>query len=437
MSLEDWILEKGQKRLGGGQGTVAMVRHRVDGRVGALKRLHDAKPTERRYRFLTEISGLRAMTSDGIPAVYEANETEWQNPDAELYLVMEFIDGSTMQQLVQKRPPTLDQAVAATRKILAILEAGHRLPLLHRDLKSDNVIMRHNKWEDPVLVDYGIAWYRDLPDVGYRTPEGKEYGNRFLRLPEFAPGGRHYDLRSDVTMAAGLLYFMLSGKAPRTIIDEDGYHPHERAASPMRAAVLKDPRWHRLSRIFRIAFQQRIEARFQDAKELAHQLDQLDGEKSVPEDDLDAEISRYNEVINSAVARERAEAAEPMEKASQELYGELNRIWTSAGLQQGGQSPTFKNGGATHEFYCVVSKQGQSDPTVLFRHKIELLDGRLRATWSIGDATPPILMFNGSFADGEGLREALAKSARNMAGAVIGALTDKLTPQSDLKPFFQ
>ncbi|ESY77450.1 hypothetical protein X739_32950 [Mesorhizobium sp. LNHC220B00] len=256
-------------------------------------------------------------------------------------------------------------------------------------------------------------------------------------MPEFAPRGRHYDPRSDVTMAVGLLCFMLTGEAPRIIIDEYGRHPHERADAPIRAEILKDPRWPRLSQIFRIAFQQRIEAPFLDAQELARALDQVDGDQNVPDDDLDAAIRRYQEVTGSAAAREQAGAAGPMETASQELYRELNRIWTDAGLQQGGQHPTFKNGGATNEFYCVVSRRGQADPVVMLSHKIELLDGRLRATWAIGDATPPNLVFEGSFADGEGLREAVLKSARAIAGAVIGDLTEKLTPPANLKPFFQ
>lgn len=437
MSLEDWVVQEGQKPRGGGQGTVVKVRHKADGRDGALKRLHDTKPEERRYRFLVEVSGLRVLRSDGAPLVLDANESEWRNPKAELFLVMEFIDGVTMSQLADMRLPTLDQALSATRRILAILETGHKLPLLHRDLKSDNVIMRASRWEDPVLVDYGLAWFRDLPNVDYKTPDGKEQGNRFLRLPEFAPGGEHYDVRSDITMAAGLLCFMLTGTAPRTIVDEYGRHPHERPEAPVRAEVLKDPRWPRLSQIFRIAFQQRIESRFQNAHEFARELDMLDGGHDMTEDDLDADIARFIEVTNSAVARERSEAAGPMEKASRELYSALGELWTAAGLEQAGQSPTFKDGGASNEFYCVVSRRGHKDPMVMFRHKIELGDGRFRASWTVGDSAQPNLVFYGSSADGEELRRAVLGSARAMAAAVVRDLTAQLTPRVDLKQFFQ
>lgn len=359
----------------------------------------------------------------------EANEQEWEKLDTELYLVMDLIDGPTMQELAQASPPTLDQALAATLRILEILEFGHQVPVLHRDLKPDNVIFRLGRWEDPVLVDFGIAWYSNHPDVNFRTPEGSELGNRFLRLPEFAPNGEHRDLRSDVTMAAGLLFFMLSGRAPRTLVNADGCHPHEVIPSFVRPAVLEDSRWPRLSHVLRVAFQQRIEARFQSAREFSTRLTQLDGDKDAPQDNLDAEIARYIDATNSALARERSEAAPAMERASQALYVELDRIWTGVGLQQGGQNPTFTNGGATNEFYCLVSRRGQVDPAIVFRHKIELLDGRLRANWSI-DGAESDLEFNGPSADDEGLREAVLASARRLSSSVIRELTNKLTPET-------
>lgn len=434
MSLQDWVMTDGKKRAGG-QGTVEKVRHKSDGRIGALKRPHEIRSTERRYRFLTEISGLRAMAANGVPTVLEANELEWTNPTAELYLVMDFIDGSTMQDLVQKSPPTLDQGIAATRRILEILEIGHALPLRHRDLKADNVILRAEQWEDPVLVDFGTASF-EHPDVDFSTPQGIELGNRFLRLPEYAPGGEHRDIRSDVAMAAGLFFFMLSGRAPRMLVNANGLHPHEVDPSPIRPDLLTDERWPKVGKLLRIAFQHRIEARFQSAQEFSTRLGQLNGKNFVEPDDLDAAIARFEEVISSATGRERSEAGPAMEKASKSLYDALSATWASTGLQQGGQGPTFKNGGDSNEFYCLVSILGQEDPAVAFRHKIELLDGRLRASWTI-DGGEPRIEFQGSSADGDSLRDALIGAVRKISSNVIQALTYKLTPPATLEGFFE
>lgn len=434
MSLQDWVFTDDKKQAGG-QGTVAKVRHKFDDRIGALKRPHEIHSTAHRYRFLTEVSGLRAMTANGVPAVLEANEQEWNNPNADLYLVMDFIDGATMQSLITQSPPTLDQAIASTQRILEILKVGHALPLCHRDLKADNVILRSGQWEDPVLVDFGTASF-ELTDIDFNTPKGTELGNRFLRLPEFAPGGEHRDIRSDLAMAAGLFFFMLSGRAPRMLVDSNGLHPHEVDPSPIRAEILRDERWPKVGRLLRIAFQHRIESRFQSAQEFSTRLGQLNGKTLVKPDDLDEAISQLEDVINSAAAREKLEAGPAMEEASRALYDALSGIWTANGLQQGGQGPTFKNGGVTNEFYCLISRSGQEDPAVVFRHKIELLDGRLRASWTI-DGCEPDIEFQGSPADDDSLRDALLDAARKISSKVIRALTYKLTPPATLDRFFK
>jgi serine/threonine-protein kinase len=437
MALDEWLVVDGDKRAGG-QGYVQKVHHVLNGHVGALKRLHGdaARQTERRYRFLTEVGGLRAIAGDGVPQVLEANEGLWEDKNAELYVVMEFIDGPTMSDLVQAAPPTLDEALTCTIRILSILASGHELPLNHRDLKPDNVMMRNSQWEDPVLVDLGIAWHGSAADSGFRTPVNRELGNRFLRLPEFAPGGEHKDPRSDLAMAGGLLFFMLSGRAPRVLLDHEGRHPHEASPSPIRPAVSEDRRWPRLSHVLRVAFQQRLEHRFRDAHEFAARLTELNKESPMEPDDLETEIARFRELTESSLARERAEAAPGMEKANTELCRALDQTWRSVGLQWGGQNPVFKNAGAANEFYCVVSQQGHTDPHVLFRHRIALQDGRILASWEIDQGTP-VVSFEGPAADYDAMREALMLKARQLAGLVIRELNTKLLPASDLRPFLR
>ncbi|MBU7439670.1 protein kinase domain-containing protein [Paraburkholderia fungorum] len=428
MALDEWLVADGDKRSGG-QGYVQKVRHVQDGRVGALKRLHGdaARQTERRYRFLTEVGGLRAMTGNGVPHVLEANEGLWEDKNAELYVVMEFVDGPTMSELVQASPPTLDEALTCTIRILSILASGHELSLNHRDLKPDNVIMRNGQWGDPVLVDLGIAWYGSAADSGFKTPADRELGNRFLRLPEFAPGGEHKDPRSDLAMAGGLLFFMLSGRAPRVLLDHEGRHPHEASPSAIRPAVLEDSRWPRLSHVLRVAFQQRLEHRFRNAREFAARLTELNKESPMEPDDLETEIAQFRDLTESSLARERGEAAPGMEKANTELCRALDQAWRSVGLQWGGQNPVFKNAGAANEFYCVVSQEGHTDPHVLFRHRIEFRDGRVLASWEIDQGTP-VVSFEGPAADDYAMREALILKARQLAGFVIRQLNAKLRP---------
>lgn len=432
MALEDWIIVE-QAAHKGGQGYVQKVHHRDNGRVGALKLLH-AEPepsTERRYRFLSEVSALRVLNGLGAPLVIDANETAWQDKNVKLYLVMEFIEGPTLTSLVSKSRPSLDQAILATKTVVSILGNGHRFLVHHRDIKPDNVMMRESSWDDPVLVDLGIAWYGGDAQTEFETPNGQELGNRFLRLPEYAPNGDHHDARSDLTMTAGLLYFMLAGMAPRQLVDQQGQHPHERFPSPFNSKLISDVRWRSVERFFYIAFQQDIGARFQTAGEVLEALARIDEAPKLNADDLEAELAKLRELSESKMMRDRAAAAPSMEKSSKTLSLELDRIWENAGLMAAAVYPRFTEHGATFVIECRVSLKGHDDPSVWFRHNVRLLDGRLIATWHVDQGSPEI-SHQGSAADTVGLEDALLAKSRQIAAEVIRLLMIKLQPPATL-----
>ena len=77
-------------------------------RLNGSMEKHPVQTKLRRYRFLMEVGGLSCYGRNGVPCVLEANEDEWKQDGVELYLVMEFIEGLTMAELVQKAPPNID-----------------------------------------------------------------------------------------------------------------------------------------------------------------------------------------------------------------------------------------------------------------------------------------------------------------------------------------
>ena len=248
------------------------------------------------------------------------------------YLVMEFIDGPTMQQMVTKKLPTLNQALAATKVIIETLGRGHRLHVHHRDVKHDNIIMKNGSWSEPVLVDLGMAWHGIGSHRGFATPPGSELGNRFLRLPEYAPKGDHHDARSDLAMAAGLLFYMLSGSAPRQLVDHNNQLPHERLNPGFREELTSDPRWSEIRRFFLIAFQHTPQLRFQSADDMKEFLTMVDEKPILDRSSFKDRIGKLHALKETQFHREREAASYAMQESSILLSERLKNLWDELGL---------------------------------------------------------------------------------------------------------
>lgn len=134
-----------------------------------------------------------ALEGHGVPMLLGASIANWMQPSSPLYIVTEWIEGPTLAQSSGKSP-TLDQAVNVTRALLHTLHHCHALGIHHRDLKPDNILLRSGKFDDPVIIDFGMS-STAAPSDEFRTPIGQELGNRFLRLPEHAPGNHDGDAR--------------------------------------------------------------------------------------------------------------------------------------------------------------------------------------------------------------------------------------------------
>lgn len=437
MAFGDWVAEQGSA-LGGGQGVVTKVSNRIDRRLGALKELHDKAQIrkERRYRFQCKVAALRALAGSGVPVVMEANEFSWEKGDVPLYLVMEFIDGPTMEALVSKKLPTLDQALAATKVVIGTLGHGHRLPVHHRDVKHNNVIMKDGSWSEPVLVDLGMAWHGIEEDRDFATPAGQELGNRFLRLPEYAPQGDHHDARSDLAMAAGLLFYMLSGRAPRQLIDHNGQLPHERVVPGFRQELTSDPRWPAVQRFFHVAFQHTPQLRFQSADEMSAALSKISETPRLADDSFQDQIAQLQALKETQFHRERDAASSAMQGCSLLLSDRLKELWEGAGLTKASVHPRFVERGQCFQVIDQVSLKNHGDPSVTFYHNVRFANGRLVALWRMDDFEP-VLTYEGSAADEVGLREALLASAEPIARDVLGRLVKKLEPPATLKGFLE
>lgn len=190
----------------GGMGVVYEGRdQKLDRRV-AIKAIHWDRATdgERRARFRQEARLLAALDHPNIGAIYSFEET-----DRGHYLILEYIEGRTLAQLVGEGPVPVDRAVDIATQVAAALQAAHERGIVHRDLSPGNVMVR----EDGVakVLDFGLARSAGVV-TGTRTlSSGPIAGTPSFMSPELlhgAPSSR----AADSWAFACLLYEALTGE---------------------------------------------------------------------------------------------------------------------------------------------------------------------------------------------------------------------------------
>lgn len=426
---ENWEIINGNEAKQGGQGKTLKVRSLSGtGIIGCLKELHQEhlNNTERRFRMQQEAAALQALEGNGAPKLLDSNVEYWNQKDVPLYIVMEWIEGPTLSEI--KRPINLDYTLSAINSILQIVDKCHGLHIHHRDLKPDNLIVRHSDLNQIVLVDFGMSWSK-LPQESARifdTPIGSELGNRFLRLPENAPGQIAHDPRSDITMIIGLLYFLLTGKAPRQLLNGNNQMPHEEFEGSFSKDLLTDPRWPRLKRVFHIGFQFMLDMRFQNIKQLADKLADLTPPDQANDfDALQSELSQINDVLNTETARKIKIEEGALKVGADTFIATLNNAVSEKGFAIAGNGPTLDRAQKAIRINFVLHRTQTETPTAKFYHLISISEGVLTATVQIEEGIMENY-YTGALADIDGLKEAAENRAKRLFIDLLQVMKSKL-----------
>ncbi|MCA9569410.1 MAG: protein kinase, partial [Myxococcales bacterium] len=238
-----------EKMLGqGGMATVYRVRHKELGSRHALKLL-DIAANSIRKRLLQEGRIQASLAHPHIVAVTDVLDVEG-SPG----LVMEFVDGPTLTDVITEGRFSREDAERWFRQILQAVGYAHQRGLVHRDLKPDNVLMARLDGElHPKVADFGIA--KVVGDAGVDRPgtkAGMAMGTPAYMPPEQADGAE--DPRSDL-FALGVTLFRLSGAAPpfgrglaaiaqslavEQLMARRGFFDHVEQRVPGLSAVLRD-----------------------------------------------------------------------------------------------------------------------------------------------------------------------------------------------------
>ena len=174
----------------------------------------DAKAYE---LFRREADVLRAVRHHGIPEVYDTLHEEW-NGNTAAFLVMEYIEGESLQQVIdEKRTLDQGQAVHLFLELLGVLDYLHSRvpPILHRDIKPSNIILRPNGF--PAVVDFGSV--RRV----FLSPE--ESGSTIAGTYGYMPYEQYMGQASpasDLYALAATFLHLLTGRAPRDFMNDEG-----------------------------------------------------------------------------------------------------------------------------------------------------------------------------------------------------------------------
>ena len=204
----------------GGMGVVVAATHLQLGQRVAIKfLLPDALKNERALeRFTREARAAAQLTSTNVARVVDVGALESGAP----YMVMEFLDGLDLGQLVETRGPlSLEDAVDYVLQACEAVAEAHALGIVHRDLKPRNIFLTHRPSGAPLVkvLDFGISKVTEKETIGGMpahalTRSGDLVGSPTYMAPEQMQAQRGVDGRTDVWALGGILFELLTARTP-------------------------------------------------------------------------------------------------------------------------------------------------------------------------------------------------------------------------------
>ena len=240
----------------GGMGVVYKARQKTLNRIVALKllapeRVRDAQFAE---RFTREAQALAALNHPNIVTVYDFGQA-----GGFYFLLMEFVDGVNLRQLLRTRKFTPEEALAIVPPLCDALQLAHDRGIVHRDIKPENLLL--DKEGRVKVADFGIAKMLGAMDAAGRSGGASAPGNTTqtavgtpnYSAPEQKTDPQRVDSRADIYSLGVVFYEMLTGELPGKPIE------------PPSAKVQIDVR---LDAVVLRALQQKPELRFQQVSEV-------------------------------------------------------------------------------------------------------------------------------------------------------------------------
>ncbi len=266
-----------ESRLGeGGMGVVYRARHVLIERVVALKLIRPDLRGETHLRawMLREARAANRVDHAHIVDIHDVGETE----EGELYLVMEYLVGTALSHEVAQGPMPVTRAVDILEQMCAALARAHDLGVIHRDLKSDNIMLtvRGGRQDYVKILDFGLAALARDPRL---APKGAVFGTPEYMSPEQARG-EDATASSDL-YALGILFFeMLTGQLPFRSSDRETLLEMQRKAPAPAPRSLREDMPETAEKMILRLLEKDPRKRYRDGHHLQDELKAL--QRSLP-----------------------------------------------------------------------------------------------------------------------------------------------------------
>jgi len=254
----------------GGMGVVYKARQKSLSRFVALKLLAPERVRDTQFaeRFTREAQALAALNHPNIVTIYDFGQA-----GGFYFLLMEFVDGLNLRQLLRTRKFTPEEALAIVPPLCDALQFAHDRGIIHRDIKPENLLL--DKAGRVKVADFGIA--KMLGTVNVRGNAGEPaasenatqtaVGTPGYSAPEQQTDPQRVDSRADIYSLGVVFYEMLTGELPRKPIE------------PPSRKVQIDVR---LDEVVLRSLEQNPELRFQQVSEVKTMVETIIGNAGVP-----------------------------------------------------------------------------------------------------------------------------------------------------------
>ena len=247
----------------GGMGVVYKARQKTLNRLVALKllapeRVGDAKFAE---RFTREAQALAALNHPNIVTIHDFGQA-----GGFYFLLMEFVDGLNLRQLLQTRKFTPEEALAIVPSLCDALQFAHDRGIVHRDIKPENILL--DKTGRVKVADFGIAKMLGAGNGGATSSEAaapasttqSTLGTPGYSAPEQKTDPQRVDSRADIYSLGVVFYELLTGELPGKPLQP----PSKRVQIDVR-----------LDEVVLRALEQKPELRYQQASALKTQVETI------------------------------------------------------------------------------------------------------------------------------------------------------------------